>query len=106
MGYLIVISGIIGDREKSKVESKISETFQIEDYSKYFVINLKEIDCLFLFMDIDKITTLRDYFHQLGIIKDFRKLNLDEILDKINYSGLNSLDIYEKKFLDAHKHLL
>lgn len=106
MGYLIVISGIIGEKEKSKVESKISNTLHIDDYSKYFVINQREFDCFFLFVNIEKVYSLRDYFSELGIIREFRKLNLDEILDKINYSGVSSLDLYEKEYLDAHKHLL
>lgn len=106
MGYLILIKGIIGDKEKSKIEDKISITLSVDDYSKYFVINQRESDCFVFFIDKEKVFKLKEFFEELGVIIGFKKLNLDEILDKINYSGVNSLDLYEKKYLDAHKHIL
>lgn len=106
MGYLILIKSIIGDKEKSKVEDKISITLSIDDYSKYFVINERESDCFVFLIDKEKVLELKDFFEDMDVIIGFKKLNLDDILDKINYSGVSSLELYEKKYLDAYKHIL
>lgn len=106
MGYLILIKGIIGDKEKSKVEDKLSITLSIEDCSKYLVINQRESDCFVFFIDKEKVFKLKEFFEELGVIIGFKKLNLDEILDKINHLGVGSLDTYEKEYLDAHKYTL
>lgn len=106
MGYLILIKSIIGDKEKSKVEEKLSITLSIDDYSKYFVINQRESDCFVFLIDKEKVLELKYFFEDMDIIIGFKKLNLDDILDKINYSGVDSLESYEKKYLDVHKHIL
>jgi hypothetical protein len=50
--------------------------------------------------------SLAEFFEEFGVIIGFKKLNLDEILDKINHLGVGSLDTYEKEYLDAHKYIL
>jgi hypothetical protein len=100
---IIIVNSIIGEKEKDRVEDIIMSTLSHIDYNNYTVINDKDIDTFILFLCEDKIRILSEYFDKIGILVEKRDLSLDIILDKISISGIDSLDRYEKIYLNEYK---
>lgn len=100
---IIIVNSIIGKKEKDRVEDIIMSTLSHIDYNNYTVINDKDIDTFILFLCEDKIRILSEYFNKIGILVEKRDLNLDDILDKISISGIDSLERYENIYLNEYK---
>ncbi len=102
---LIILNSIIGQKEKCKIENKIRSLLDPVDFDRWFVINEVDRDLILLDVSFSKFSDLESFLSELNVLIYSTSLNLDDILDKINTNGIDSLHGYERIFLDEYKQL-
>lgn len=96
---LIIIKSILGNKEKSKIDNKIKSLLSISDYDRWYVVNETDRDLILTNISISKIEEFEMFLKELGVLVSSSELILNDILDKIHDTGINSLNNYEKKYL-------
>lgn len=99
---VIILESIIGDKERSKVESILRDNLRIEDINSLIVINEHLRDILII-SDNDRSKAIEYLLNDVEVILECLDISLDIVLDKITRYGLDSLEEYEIKFLDGYK---
>lgn len=99
---ILKIRSIIGDKDRDKIYRKIRDTFRVEDFDDWFVINDVEFDII-ASSNLKKMKILENFLIEIGVLISSQDLNLDDILDKIECSGVESLFKYEKIYLNGFK---
>jgi hypothetical protein len=101
------LSKMLEDNGISILDAQKILTFKNEGYTKLFIDSethkLKAFCHISLKGDIklceDYVSELKN-MKSLDVVKEPKGLSIDSILDKINNTGLNSLNKYEKAFLE------
>jgi len=101
------LSKMLEDNGISILDAQKILTFKNEGYTKLFIDSethkLKAFCHISLKGDIklceDYVSELKN-MKSLDVVKEPKDLSIDSILDKINNTGLNSLNKYEKAFLE------
>jgi hypothetical protein len=100
---LVVIRSILGPKEKEKIEDRIKCLLDPNDFDNWFVYNGKDKDYFLLRISYRKIDDLVSFFREINVLIDSWDMNLDNILDKISMEGIDSLQEYEKIYLNEYK---
>jgi len=101
------LSKMLEDNDIYILDAQKILTFKNEGYTKLFIDSethkLKAFSHTSLKGDIklceDYVSELKN-MKSLDVVKEPKDLSIDSILDKINNTGLNSLNKYEKAFLE------
>lgn len=100
---LVIIKSILGEKEKSKIENMIRYLLDPSDFDNWFVVNEMEKDFILMDISLTKFEIFELFLSDLGVLLKSINLNLDDVLDKINKTGMDSLHEYERIYLNEHK---
>ena len=102
---ILIIKSLLDQRDRYKVEKIIKNSLDFKDFDKLIVINETEKDYLIMEISEYKFNLMRSRLSKMGVLLHSSHLKLDDILDKINDFGIESLLSYEKKYLDEYKRI-
>lgn len=89
--------------EEEKLKNEISNLLNTDNISTYFMFKKENLLLSYIPEEIKNLIfkPTSDLLKiEVNLIKTQKELNLDDILDKIEKNGIDSLTIEEKKFLD------
>ncbi len=101
----IILKSILGDKEKTKIESILKNNLSMVDLDSMIVVNERFRDILII-KNMDRSRSIEILLLNNGLLSDVRDISVDAILDKISIDGIGHLESYEIKYLNEIKRLL
>ncbi len=99
MSRVVILNSLVGDKEKSKIESILKDNLDIIDINSLIVVNERCRDILII-KDRDRSKSIEKLMRRVDVLIGCGDIDMNSILDKILDHGIGSLESYEIKYLD------